>query len=448
MVRIKKGLDLPITGVPKQIIEQGKTVKTIALLGSDYVGMKPTMRVQVGDLVKTGQPLFDCKKNLGLTYTSPASGKVLELNRGEKRVFQSVVIELDSSDSSVEFTNYKNTEPKDLKFEDVRDLLQESGLWTALRERPFSRVAAIGGRPHSVFITAIDTNPLCADPSLVLKEYTDDFKNGVKVLTKLTEGKTYLCKKTGADIPAPECNDVEVKEFAGVHPAGNVGTHIHFVDPVHANKTVWHINYQDVVAVGKLFSTGKLWVERIVSLAGPVVGNPRLMKTRLGANISELTHEEFKSTAVRVISGSVLNGTTAQGPMKFLGRYHNQISAVEEDDSREFMGWQKPGFDKFSVKRTYLGRLIPGKKFGMTSNLNGSPRAMVPVGIFEGLMPLDILPTQLLRALVCRDTDSAQALGCLELDEEDLGLMTFASPGKVDFGPILRENLSIIEKEG
>ncbi|MBK22713.1 MAG: NADH:ubiquinone reductase (Na(+)-transporting) subunit A [Halobacteriovorax sp.] len=447
MVHVKKGLDVPVSGEPVQTISPALTTKTVALTGPDYNGMKPSMLVKVGDEVKIGQALFACKKVEGVIYTSPAGGKVTEINRGEKRVFETLVIEVGSEEGHVDFTKYTGKEPKDLNRDEVEGLLVESGLWTALRTRPFSKNPELGSEPHSIFVNAMDTNPLCPDPQVVINDNSGDFKNGVKVLTHLTSGKVHLVKKAGSNIEGPNCNDVNVHEFSGVHPAGNVGTHIHFIDPVHANKIVWSIGYQDVIAIGKLFSTGKLHLERVVSIAGPQVKSPKLVKTRLGANLSDLTAGELKDGENRIISGSLLNGTQVQGPFNYLGRYHNQITVLSEGRDREFLGWQMPGMKKFSVTRAFVGKLF-NKKFDMHTNQNGSYRAMVPIGNYEKMMPLDMLPTQLIRALLTHDTDLAQKLGCLELDEEDLALCTFASVGKKDFGPVLRENLIMIEKEG
>ncbi|OUR99866.1 NADH:ubiquinone reductase (Na(+)-transporting) subunit A [Halobacteriovorax marinus] len=446
MIRIKKGLDVPLTGSPKQTIEAGPQVKRVALTGSDYVGMKPSMKVQIGETVKIGQVLFECKKNEGLAYTSPVNGKVVEINRGAKRVFQTLVVEV-TGHEQIELTHYKKRSVSDLSSSDVRSLLLESGQWTALRMRPFSKVALLTDTPKAVFINAMDTNPLAANPDQVIGQYAEDFKAGVEVLSKLTEGKTYVCKAAGSKISTP--TNVVVEEFAGPHPAGLVGTHIHFLDAVHADKTVWHAGYQDVIAIGKLFTTGKIWSERVISVAGPKAKNPRLLTTTLGANVLDIVANEQESGELRIVSGSVLNGRKVEDAYIFLGRYHNQISILEEGREREFLGWQMPGLNKFSIKRTFVSKFFtPSKKFNMNTTTHGSARAMVPVGMYERVIPMDVLPTQLLRSLLTKDTDLAQQLGCLEFDEEDLALCTFASVGKKDFGPILRESLTIIEKEG
>lgn len=450
MIHIKKGLDLPMLGAPKQIIDSFKTARRVALNGPDYHGMKPSMLVKEGDEVKMGQPLFECKKTPGVVYTAPAAGKIVSITRGAKRVFQTMVIETSTNpDDQVTFPSYRGGNPANLNFSEVSKLLQESGLWTALRTRPFSRVpAADGSKPHSLFINTMDTSPLAADSQVILKEAASDFQAGVLALSHLTDGRVYICKKPGSFLPEVSGQKVSVQEFGGVHPAGNVGTHIHYLDPVGPKKTVWHIGYQDVIAVGRLFQTGKLNQERVLSLSGPRATQPRLIKTRIGACLDEILEGEVKGDSVRIISGSVLNGRKKDETFCYLGRYHTQITLIEENPKRELLGWHMPGFDRFSLKRTFLSSLIPGKKYEFSTTTYGSPRAMVPIGVFEQVMPLDILPTQLLRALLTKDTDLAQKLGCLELDEEDLALCTFASPGKDDFGPYLRESLMTIEKEG
>jgi len=446
---IKEGLDLPITGGPKQVIEDGNKVKSVAILGMDYVGMKPTMMVAEGDTVKLGQPLFSDKKNPGVHFTAPGAGVVKSINRGAKRVLQSVVIELKGNDQE-SFTKYKDSELSSLSAEQVKENLLASGLWTYFRTRPYGKIPAVDSKPSSIFVTAIDTRPLAADPAVIIKERSNDFANGLEVISKLTDGKTYVCKAAGTDIATGSAS-VAVAQFSGPHPAGLPSTHIHFIDPVNAEKFVWHLDYQAVMTIGALFTTGKINVERVVSLAGPTVKNPRLIRTRVGANTDDLVAGELEAVESRVISGSVLYGHRAADWAAYLGFYSNQISVLQEGRARELFGWIVPGKDKYSALDVYITSRQDrksGRKFPLTTNKNGSNRAIVPVGIYETVMPMDILPTPLLKALVVGDTDQAQLLGCLELDEEDVSLFTFVDPGKHDFGPVLRANLTKIEKEG
>ena len=451
LIKTRKGLELPITGVPEQSIHAGAAVRSVALLGPDYLGIKPTMQVQEGDRVKLGQPLFTDKKNPGVNFTSPGSGIVESINRGARRVLQSVVIRLaDEEDGEREkFSRYDREGLASLGDTQARETLLASGLWTALRTRPYSKVPSPEDVPSAIFVTAMDSNPLAAEPAVVLEGLREEFRDGLTILSRLFDGSIYVCKAHGSSIPLPAQERVVIAEFDGPHPAGLVGTHIHFLEPVGAARSVWHVGYQDVVAMGKLFVSGELWVERVVSLAGPVVQHPRLLRTRLGANTEDLVRGELTREECRVLSGSVFNGRRAAGWACFLGRYHTQLSVLREDRERQLFGWISPGVDKYSAANVFLSSLRrSAKRFGFTTSQNGSPRAMVPIGTYERVMPLDVLPTQLLRALLVRDTDSAQALGCLELDEEDLALCSFVCPSKYDYGPALRANLEQIEREG
>ncbi|MCT8871939.1 Na(+)-translocating NADH-quinone reductase subunit A [Shewanella xiamenensis] len=449
VITIKKGLDLPISGEPRPIIEPGNRPSQVALLGEEYVGLKPTMLVEVGDKVKKGQPLFEDKKTKGVLFTAPASGEIVAINRGERRVLQSVVIRCNGLDADEQIRFDIHTDLQTLSAEVVQAQLVNSGLWTALRTRPFSRVPALDSKPAGIFVTAMDTNPLAADPRLIIAEQRDAFKAGLAVLSHLTEGKVYLCQDKGEALVGTDLPKVEVRRFAGVHPAGLAGTHIHFTLPVSIERQVWHIGYQDVIAYGKLFQTGELYTDRVVALGGPSVLNPRLLRTQLGAELSALVADEIKPGNNRVVSGSVLSGHTAQGVHDFLGRFHNQVSVLAEDAQHQVLPWVRGGSDKFSITRAVTSRLFGlTKSFEFTTHQGGSQRAMMAFGQLDRVMPLDILPTLLVRDLVVRDTDEAQALGALELDEEDLALCTFVCPGKYDFGKELRACLDVIEREG
>ena len=443
--KIKKGLDLPITGQPDQVISDANPVSSVALVGKDYIDMKPTMLVQEGDRVKLGQTLFTDKKNPGVNFTSPGCGVVRGINRGAKRVLRTVVIELEG-DEQVEFAKYAADKLVDLDAAEVIKNLVDSGLWTAFRTRPFSKIPAPTTKPVAVHVSMIDTNPLAANPERVISADAEAFNNGLRLLTKLTDGKVYLSKSVGAVVRVPA--GVEMVEFSGPHPAGLPGTHMHCIAPVSANKVAWTIGYQDVIAIGKLFTSGRLNVERVIALAGPMVNKPRLVKTRLGANTDELVSNELKEGNVRVVSGSVLSGRKANHWAGYLGRYHVQLSVLQEGRERQLLGWLNPAGEKFSFTNALLSSFRRSKKMAFDTSAHGSPRAIVPIGVFEGVMPLDILPTQLLRALVVMDVDSAESLGALELDEEDLALCSFVDSGKHDFGLALRANLESIEREG
>ena len=447
MIKIKRGMEIPIQGTPQQVIEDAPAARAVALVGFDYVGMKPTMSVQEGDRVKLGQLLFTDKKSEGVRYTAPASGVVSAINRGARRVLQSVVIDIDG-DEAESFGSYSEDQARDLDASTIREQLIQSGQWAALRTRPFSKVPAVDAQAAAIFVTAMDTQPLAADPTVIISENEQAFTLGQDLLAKLTSGKVYVCAAAGSPVPVGKAANIESAEFAGPHPAGLPGTHIHFLEGVNASKIVWQVGYQDVIAIGRLFLDGRLYTERVISLAGPQIEKPRLLRTRLGVDLQALCAGEQKDGENRVISGSVLGGRGVASGTAYLGRYHNQVSVLLEGRHREFMGWLSPGASKHSSLGIYISSFFGLKPLAMTTNTNGSERAMVPVGQYETIMPLDILPTQLLRSLIVGDTESAQQLGCLELEEEDLALCTYVCAGKYEYGPILRDNLTRIEKEG
>jgi Na+-transporting NADH:ubiquinone oxidoreductase subunit A len=446
MIKVRRGLDLPIAGAPEQVVQDGPVISQVAVIGSDYPGMKPTMAVREGDSVTRGQVLFSDKKNPGVVFTAPAAGKVVAVNRGERRLFQSLVIDVDG-DKAEKFKSYSAAKLAGLDRAEVVDNLVNSGHWVALRTRPYSKVPAVDSVPASIFVTAMDTNPLAADPAVIIAPRSQDFIDGLTVLTRLTQGPVNLCVAPDSGVPGDEVAGVRVTSFSGPHPAGLAGTHIHHLDPVNADKTVWTIGYQDVIALGALFTTGKLDNTRVVALGGPQVVVPRLLTTQLGANLNQLVIGELANDENRVISGSVLSGRKAAGEFAFLGRYHNQVSVIREGREREFLHYLRAGVNKHSALPIFASSLAK-KLFNMTSSTNGSERAMVPVGGYEDVTALDILPVQLLRSLIVGDTEMAQKLGCLELDEDDVGLYTYVCVGKHEYGGILRDNLTRIEKEG
>lgn len=442
---IDRGLKLPISGEPVQDIKDGPEISRVGIVADDFVGFKPTILVEPGQRVLAGQPVMEDKKTPGVLHTAPAAGVVEAVNRGEKRRFLSMVLRVEGNEA-VKFRSWNGVQQ--LSSEEARSQLLQSGLWTAFRTRPFNKVPVPGSEPHSIFVTAIDTNPLAAEPELVISQNRDMFSLGLEVVAKLTAGKIHVCTRNESRVNLPADPDIQHSTFEGLHPAGLPGTHIHLLDPVGPKKSVWFIGYQDVIAVGELFALGQVRAERVVSVAGPSVKRPGLYRTRLGAELNQLMRDQLQGKNARVISGSVLAGRSRDDVTGFLGRFHLQVTALPEGNEREFLGWQKPGADRFSITRAFLGGWLKPAAYRFTTNTNGSHRAMVPIGAYERVMPLDILPTQLLRALLTGNTEEAQALGALELDEEDLALCTFVCPGKYDYGAVLRENLATIEKEG
>ena len=428
-------------------MEAASAVRRVAVLGIDTHGLKPALLIAPGDTVRRGQPLYRDKKNEGVLFTAPASGRVVELHRGERRALVSVVIEVDErAGERTSFESYRGQAPESMAPGDVQALLLESGLWTAFRTRPFSRVPAADARPAAIFVTAADTRPHAPAPALVLQDRLHDFRTGLNVLTRLREAPVFVCHAAGAQFDLPA--GVTSVAFEGPHPSGNAGWHVHCLRPASVDRVVWTIGYQDVAAIGNLFSTGDLDVTRVVSLAGPAGRNPRLLRTRVGASLEELTAGELNPGNNRVISGSVIDCRAVSGPGDaFLGRYHTQIAVLAEAGEREMFGYIVPGLEKYSVTNTVLGALRSRHRFALSTSTNGSPRAMVPIGSYERVMPFDMLPTMLLRALITKDDVRAAALGALELDEDDVALCTYVCPGKYEYGPLLRATLDRIEKE-
>ena len=450
MIRIKKGLNIPINGSPTEEIVDSTRSRSVAILGNDYVGMKPTMLVEEGERVKLGQALFEDKKNPGVIFTSPAGGKVESINRGDRRVLQSVVIEVDLEEETEEFNRYSEDELDKTTQAEIRSQLIKSGSWTAFRTRPYSKIPGVEEIPNNIFISLLDTQPLSPNPEIITNHNTDNFNFGLKVLKRLVDCPIHISTGPNSNLDLPEDDQVIKHIFSGPHPAGLVGTQMHYISPASLSNINWTIGYQDVIAIGAQFRTGKVFVERVVSLAGPQVNEPKYLKTRLGACTDEVTAGRLTQRENRVISGSVISGREAIGPYAYLGRYHNQISVVAEPNSkdREFMNWLTPGPRKFSKIPLFLSSLFPKKLYKFKALMNGSDRPIVPIGVYEEVLPLNFLPAMLLRNIVLMDTEKIQALGGLELDEEDLSLCSFVCPGKYDFGSLLRAGLTKLELEG
>jgi Na+-transporting NADH:ubiquinone oxidoreductase subunit A len=380
---------------------------------------------------------------------------VTAVHRGERRAFLSLEIAVAGDDAAARQVAFASQprDPASIDGAALRALLLESGLWPAFRTRPFSRVPAADAVPEAIFVTAIDTAPHAPDPQVALAGREAEFRLGLEALARLTPAPLRLCVAPGSRLAAGVPASVQVHEFAGPHPAGTPGLHIHLLRPVGPGHAVWHIGYPDVAAIGHLLGSGRLDVERVVSLAGPAVTSPRLVRTRLGASIAELTRGELQPGELRVISGSVLDGRAVGGAAPeataFLGRYHRQVSALAEGRERELLGWITPQPRKFSVWSVVAGHFARRDAgLPLTTSTNGGDRAMVPIGSYERVMPMDIMATHLLRALAVGDVEQAVALGALELDEEDLALATFVCPGKTEWGPLLRRVLERVEKEG
>ena len=432
-------------------IESAPAVSRVALMANGYQGLKPNLAVKQGDEVKIGQVLFRERRCPEIAYVAPASGVVEAIHRGDKRVLQSIVIKIDADkeNEQQQYESYSDQQIDQLPRAEIVQHLLSSGFWARLRTRPYTATPNPNTKPHSIFVTATDTRPLAPNPAMIIRADSQAFSSGLRVLSHLTSGKIFVCTADNTELSVPALDKIQSTAFSGPHPAGLVGTHIHFLDPVSSKKVVWTIGYQDVIAIGKLFLTGSWPTQQIVSVAGPGVRQARLLKTRVGACVSELCAGNLQDNErMRVIAGSVLDGRKAQGQSDFLSCFDNQITVLAESVPPRVLGWLRPLPAAFSVSRAVSFNLFRRIQPVFSCLVQGSPRALVPLGLYEQVFPLQLLPTQLLRALLVTDTEAAQQLGCLELDEEDLALCSYVCPSKYEFGDMLRTTLQRIEKEG
>ena len=450
MIKIKQGLDIPIAGSPGDKISDSKKTRSVGLIGADYIGLKSSLLVKQGEKVKLGQPILLDKSNPGIIFTSPAGGVVQSINRGLRRVLQSIVIDVDDEEEEITFESFSDKELESLDTNQVRERLIQSGLWASFKTRPFSKIPTIKENPSAIFVNAMDTHPLSIDPEIIISLKKDAFKKGINILKLVTDNPIHICVSESSSVDIEDDNQIYKHFFSGPHPSGLSGTHMHFISPSSILNVNWFLNYSDVIAFGDFFDSGKIPTERYVSLGGPQVIEPKIFLTRVGACTDELCAGEIKKADNRIISGSVISGREAIGPFSYLGRYHNQISVIQEaaPSDRELFDWMQLGFNRYSKLPLFISNLVKNKKYNLKTLMYGPDRAILPIGVYEQVFPLHMLITMLLRYIAIGDTEKLQLLGALELDEEDLALCSFVCPSKYDFGSLLRENLTRIETEG
>ncbi len=432
---IKKGLDLPISGSPSKKITDTPIISTVAVLSNDFVGMKPTLFKREGDVVKAGEIILEDKKNPGVFYTSPAGGVIASVNRGDKRRFLSIEIDINKNEEFVEFEIDKTN---------LKELLIKSGLWPVFRTRPFNRTPSIESQPNAVFINACDTSPLSIDPYEVIIQDIDNFEKGLETIRKIFDCDINLVYQndnfnTGFD-------GINYHQFIGPHPAGLSGTHISQIYPVSMNRIVWTVNFQDIISIGYLINNKKIRTNKLIALAGPSVYEPSLLNTRMGANLDELTAGKITDNC-RIISGSVINGHDSEGVMKYLGFYDSLVSVIPDEGNDVFLNWLMPGSNLHSKMNVFTSSMIKPSKYKFNTSINGGDRAIVPVPSYEEVIPQNILVTQLLKALVVSDIEMAVDLGMLELVDEDLALCSYVCPSKYDYSSILMDNLNTLYLE-
>lgn len=444
-VVLKKGFDIKLEGAAQKTLSSLPAPALYALKPTDFPGLIPKLNVKPGDKVLAGTPIFHDKIRPDILFTSPVSGRVVTVNRGERRALLDVVIEK-SGDESVDFGK---SDPAKGTRELIKKVLLISGLWPAVRQRPYHVVANPADVPHSIFISGFDSAPLAPDYGFILDNSPSmHFRNGLAALKKLTDGKLHLILN-GKGNTSPlfqNLPEAEISKFSGPHPAGNVGIHIHHIDPVGKGKVVWYVNFQDVLTIGRLFEDGRYNPEKIVALTGSEVVMPQYYKMKTGASISDVIHENIKPGKVRYISGNVLTGTAVPSG-GFLGFYDSQVTVIPEGDYPEFFGWAKPGSDKFSYYRAFLSKLFPNRKYRLDTNLHGGERAFVLTGNYEKVLPMDIFPMQLCKAILAEDIDNMENLGIYEVAEEDLALCEYICPSKTEIQSIIRNGISLMIKE-
>lgn len=468
--QIKQGRDIKLKGAaPKEIVTLSLP-RQVAVVPSDFKGIKASLCVKVNDAVKVGTPLFEDKHCPEIRIVSPVSGRVVAIDRGDKRFLQDILLESDGRQEAVPQRRFSRSEIPGLSKEEVEKTLLQSGLWPVLRQRPFSKVAHPQQSPKSIFVHAMNTEPLAADVDFILQGKEEQFHAGLNVLQRLTKGKVYVCARYGAESKAlTQARGVETHHFSGPHPAGNVSTHIHYLDPVRKGDHVWYVEAQDVLRIGSLFLEGAYSPERVVAVTGEGAGRRFYARTVLGAPVSLLLKGSNPEglpvpsgnlsagrvgpalrdrQGMRYISGSVLAGREV-GKNGHLSFYDSQLTVIPEGGKRVLLGWLSPGFDKYTFSKTFVSSFLPEKKeVSLTTDKQGSDRAIVLNHIYDSLVPLDIMVYFLLKAAISGDIEEAEKLGILECDEEDFALCSFACPSKTDVGAIIREGLELIEKEG
>ena len=444
---IQKGRNIRLKGAAKKEIKEIALPKHVAVQPSDFKGLSPRLSVKVDDMVKVGTPVFTDKAIPEIQIASPASGKVVAINRGAKRALQSIVIETDGQQESETFQKFSQEQIKNISKSDVTKVLLAGSLWPVIRQRPFSKVADPHKKPKAIFIHAMNTEPLAIDIDFILEGKEREFQAGLDILGRLTEGDVHLCHQEGASSKAlTQAIRVKTHTFSGPHPAGNVSTHIHYVDPINKGEFVWYVEAQDVLRVASLFLNGTYPTERIVAVTGEVATNNQIYaKTIVGVPVlSLLGNGELQQ--VRCLSGSVLTGTEVASH-GFLCFYDSQVTIIPQGGEREFLGWLSPGFTKYTFSKTFASAFLPEKDMSLNTDENGSHRAIVLNHIYDSLVPLDIMTYFLLKAVISGNVEEAEELGILECAEEDFALCTFACPSKTDVGAIIGEGLALIESE-
>ena len=449
VTRLKKGHDLLLAGQPeKRLVYAGQPVR-LKIRSADYRGIKPKLMVKEGDHVKTGTPVFYSKTFPDMYLTSPGAGRVVDIVVGERRVVREVVIDLDRAESFEVFETFNEQSIASLSPERIKKQLLRSGLWPVIRQRPFSSVADPEKLPKAVFIPAMPTAPFAPDTDYVLDQDSTGFQMGLSILKKLSGGTVHLVVgKNASNAALVGAEDVALHRFSGPHPAGNVGIHIHHIAPIRSrDDIVWYVSLQDVLRIGRLFLKGKLPIEKIVTVGGESVEKRHYIKIRQGMMLRDVLWGNRIEKNSRLISGDVLTGLKSS-PEDPFGFYHETVTIIPEKSGRDFIGWLRPGLHKYSVTNMFLSRFVNNRGTHLDTRMHGSPRVIIPFGNIESVLPMNILPTFLIKMILARDIDEMERLGIYECDPEDFALCSFADASKMEIAEIIREGLEYVAKNG
>ena len=446
-ITIKKGHDIHMSGEPAKNIESAGHPTFVAYQPEEFRYIKPKLLVKEGDSVKIGSPLFFDKCMPDVKWASIGGGKISAIHYGYRRVIEKIIIELDKYEEAVEYTAFDHNEISGLSKTQVTDHLLAAGIWPMIRQRPYNKIANPEDTPNSIFISCYNSAPLTVDLDVALRNRSSSFQAGITALSKLTDGNVnVIVDETCTSSTFMDLKDAETHMISGPHPAGNVGIQIHHIDPLKPGKVVWTVDAQHVVTIGRLFLKGVFDPSLIIAVGGSGVKNPTHLKSRLGASMETLTVDRLQDGPQRMISGDVLTGKTSD-KNDFVHFYESTVSVIPHSDKRPFLGMLHPGSGKshYSLTNTYFS--FGANSFPFSTLLNGEERAMMPINSWENVLPMDILPNQLYRAILANDVEEMEQLGLIECDEEDFALCSFACPSKIDVGSVIRQGLDVLEKE-
>ena len=445
VINLKRGFNIRLKGDAAKNLGTSTETDKVALKPTDFAGLVPKLLVKPGQDVKAGEPIFFDKYNPEIFFTAPTSGQVLDINRGERRKVLEVIIKADGKNESISFLK---ADPKNLSKEEIKEQLLKSGLWPFLKQRPYGTLANPAQTPKHIFISGFDSAPLSPDYEFIFQGQEKLLQTGINALSKLTNGKIYLgIKPEQSNGVFSGLKNVEINQFSGAHPSGNVGVQIHHISPINKGEIVWTVNPQAILYIGVLFETGKLDFSKIIALTGSEIQSPRYIKSIHGSNLEKLLKGNTrKEVNERAISGNVLTGTKVTSE-NYLGFFDSQITVIPEGDEYEFMGWADLGFKKFSASKAFFAKLLPKKSYALNANLHGGERAFVLSGQYEKFVPMDILPVYLLKAILANDIDKMEQLGIYEIVEEDLALCEYACTSKIKVQDIVRQGLDLMMKE-